>query len=266
MIPQEKTYNAATLSSSSDSLDGSVVYTLWRIGAAIGKRQDAVFLHRDSDTISFERNPGWYGGAFGLRARTNVDPALTAFGWEFRPVLGRQSVSPGARQMLAVVSLPLEDLQQADEVPALSVRTRTYWRRYYRKQQTSSIQLDLWPLPLSGPRTVKSEWYDMAVLGTANIQDSLSPHVAKVDWTDVGGGAAVVLIEGDNFFSGTEVSIGGARYRTGDGDLVLKSERAMEIRPSRRWRRATPCSAADIGHRNPCWRPRPATTRFLQSA
>lgn len=231
MIPQEKTYNAATLSSSSDSLDGSVVTAPWRIGAAVGRKQNNIFLHRDSDTLAFERNSGWYGAAFGLRRRKQIDPALTAFGWEFRPVLGRRSVSPGARQMLAVVSLPLEDSETATiSVPWLSVRTRTYWRRYHRKHQTSSIRLGLWPLPPSGPRTIKSNWYDVPVLRTADIQESLSPRVATVDWTDVGGGAAIVLMEGENLFSGTEVTIGGARYRGGEGNLVLKSERALEIR------------------------------------
>jgi hypothetical protein len=233
MIPQEKTYNAATLSSSSDSLDGSVVSAPWRIGAAIGKRQNNIFLHRDSDTVAFERNSGWYGGAFGLRRRKTIDPALTGFGWEFRPVLGHRSVSPGARQMLAVVSLPLEDSKlKMESVPSLAVRTRTYWRLYHRRQQTSSVRLGLWPLPLSGERTVKSGWYDVPVLRTADVQESLSPRVAKVYWTDVGGGAAIVLVEGENFFSGTEVTIGGARYRAGDGNLVLKSERSMEIHTS----------------------------------
>jgi hypothetical protein len=230
MIPQEKTYNAATLSSSSDSLDGSVVSAPWRLGAAVGRRRNNVFLHRDSDTVAFERNSGWYGAAFGLRRRKTLDRALSAFGWEFRPVLGRRSVSPGARQMLAVVSLPLADtLSTTERVPPLKVRTRTYWRHYHRRQQTSSVVLGPWPLPLSGPRTIKSEWYDVPVLRTADIQESLSPKVAKVDWTDTGGGTAIVLVEGENFFSGTEVTIGGARYRAGDGKLILKSERAMEI-------------------------------------
>ncbi len=69
MIPQEKTYNVATLSSSSDSLDGSVVSALWRAGTSIGRRRNDIFLHRDSDTVAFERNPAWCGGAFGLRKR-----------------------------------------------------------------------------------------------------------------------------------------------------------------------------------------------------
>ena len=237
MIPQEKTYNAATLSSSSDSLDGSVVSAPWRIGAALGRKQNNIFLHRDSDTVAFERNLGVYGGAFGLRRRKNVDPALTAFGWEFRPVLGRRSVSPGARQMLAVVSLPLEDSfpdgenvpPEAQTVPTLAVRTQTYWRRYHRRQQTTSIRLGLWPLPPSGPRTVESTWYNIPVLRTADIQNYLGPRIARVDWTDASGGAAIVLVEGANFFGGTEVTIGGARYRAGDDNLVLKSEGAMEI-------------------------------------
>jgi hypothetical protein len=237
MIPQEKTYNAATLSSSSDSLDGSVVSAPGRVGGAIGRRRKNIFLHRDSDTVAFERNLGCYGGAFGLRRRKILDLALTAFGWEFRPVLGRRSVSPGARQMLAVVSLPLEDAVPegqnvppgAETVPRLAVRTRTYWRRYHRRQQTSSIPLGLWPLPLSGPRIVESPWYNVQVLRTVDIQNWLGPRVAKIDWFDASGGAAIVLLEGENFFSGTEVLIGGARYRAGDGNLVLKSERAMEI-------------------------------------
>jgi hypothetical protein len=230
MIPQEKTYNVATLSSSSDSVDGSVVSALWRAGGSIGRRRSDIFLHRDSDTVAFERNPAWFASAFGVRKlhRFN-DRALTMFGWEFRPVLGRRSVSPGARQMLAVVALPMEDAEVADGAPPmLGVRTRTYWRRYDRRRQSSGVRLGLWPLP-SGAVTIRSDWYDIPVLRTTDIQESLGPKVDKVDWEDGGGGVAIVLVEGKNFFSGTEVTIGGARYRAGDGNLILKSERAIEI-------------------------------------
>ncbi len=279
MIPQEKTYNAATLSASGNSMDGSVVSGLLRIGAAAGRRQNAVYLHRDTDTIAFERNPGWYGGPFGSIGRLADDAAAAVFGWEFRPVLGRRSVSPGARWMLAVVSLPQPDLEatapdlraaqtepraananppaadanvqagapnpqaanpnaqaadvdaQADEDPSpvLMVRAKTYWRRYRRRQQTTSVRLGLWPLPLPGPQSVETPWYELPILRTGDVQKSLSPKIAEVSWADVGGGAAIVLVKGENFFSGTEVTIGGARYRAGDGKLVLKSERAMEV-------------------------------------
>ena len=246
MIPQEKTYNAATLSSSADSLDGSVV-SLLRIGAAVGRRRNNVYLHRDTDTTAFERNvgcdgDGWYGGAFGsVGRRRNVPKGLAAFGWEFRPVLGRRSVSPGARWMLAVAALPKSDPPRAEadrqthpqgaegQTPELMVRTKTYWRRYIRKRQTTTMRLGLWPLPLFGPRMVESPWYRLTIYRTSDIQKSLSPIANKVSWTDVGGGNAVVLVEGEHFYSGTEVIIGGIRYRAGDGNLVLKSHRAMEV-------------------------------------
>lgn len=298
MIPQEKTYDAATLSSSGNSMDGSVVSGLLRIGAAAGWRQNAVYLHRDTDTIAFERNPGWYGGPFGSIGQLADDAAAAVFGWEFRPVLGRRSVSPGARWMLAVVSLPRPDPEapaldteevqapplttdaiappansntqrprtqaadpnaqaadagaqsvdadaqpdvpdpqavdahapaDADPSPVLGVRAKTYWRRYHRRHQTTSVRRGWWPLPLSGPQAVETPWYELPILRTTDVQESLSPKIAGVSWVDVGGGAAIVLVKGENFFSGTEVTIGGVRYRAGDGKLVLKSERAIEI-------------------------------------
>jgi hypothetical protein len=116
-----------------------------------------------------------------------------------------------------------------DPSSVLRVRARTYWRRYHRKNQTTSVRRGLWPLPLPGPQSVETPWYELPILRTTDVQESLSPKIFGVSWVDVGGGAAVVLVRGENFFAGTEVTIGGARYRAGDGKLVLKSERAMEI-------------------------------------
>jgi hypothetical protein len=243
MIPQEKTYNAATLSSSASSLDGSVVSLPWKLGAAFGRRRNALFLHRDSVTVAFERNLRWYAGAFGMR-----DSDRTAFGRqrnahrlnspakirsEFRPVLGRRSVSPGARQMLAVAALPAADSSDANP-PELSlhVRARTYWRRYHRRSQTTSVHWRWWPLSPNGPRQIKGPWYDLPILTTSKVETSLKPTIERLEWTDVGAGAVMVLVEGQNFFSGTEVTIGGERCHAGEGKLVLKSDRAMELHTS----------------------------------
>jgi hypothetical protein len=272
MIPQEKSYNAATLSSSANSVDGSVVSFLWRLGAAVGRRRSAIYLHRDTDTTAFERNTGWYGGAFGSvgeehgsspsrpdapdddangdsednrrSARASFDPnvaglargrnrngSLTTFGWEFHPVLGRRSVSPGARWMLAVVSLPQVDSAEAGgkSPVVISLRARTYWRRYHARQQTTSVRLGLWPLPPFGARRIEGPWYELPILRSKDVQESLSPRVREVKWTDVGGNRAIVRVGGENFFNGTEVTIGGIRYCAGDGNLVLKSDHAMDI-------------------------------------
>src|SRR5271163_1020516 len=84
MIPQEKTYNAATLSSRGDSLDGSVVSRVLNIGASMSRQQKNLFFHRDADTVAFERNPDWNAGAFGLVRQPGTD-SRTVFGWGFRP-------------------------------------------------------------------------------------------------------------------------------------------------------------------------------------
>jgi hypothetical protein len=226
MIPQEKTYNAATLSTSSGSLDGSIISSVLKTGITASRRGNNLYLHRDADTIAFERNPGRKAGAFGLSTTVSASPA-TIFGWEFRPVLGRGSVSPGARQMLAVAALPVGDT--GDQPAQLKIRTRTYWRRYHRKQQTTSVRLSWWPLISGGPREIENASYTIPVLPTLPVQEHLEPELTKLDWTDVGGGAAVVLVEGENFFTGTAVTIGGITYRGGEGNLVLKSDRALEL-------------------------------------
>ena len=225
LIPQEKTYNAATLSSKADSLDGSVVSGVIKAGVAGARKEQNLFVHRDADTIAFEHFPDWKAGAFGL-IKNETKPSPTVFGWEFRPVLGRRSVSPGIRQMLVVIALPQADRGAA--ATNLEIRARSYWRRYERKNQTTSLYLGWWPFILNGPKEIENQTYSIALLPTLQIQERLEPKITKLSWAEAGSGSAVVLIEGQNFFSGTKIIIGGVSYSGGD-DLVFKSDRALEL-------------------------------------
>ena len=97
LMPQEKTYNAESLSSNERSIEGSAVAKVLTLGFTGKRGARQLFIHRDSDTVAFERH---------LDAVPVLLENATVFGWEFRPVLGRRTVSPGTRQMLAVVALP----------------------------------------------------------------------------------------------------------------------------------------------------------------
>ncbi len=223
LIPQEKTYNAASLSSRANSIDGSVVSPLMKIGGGASRQADRVYLHRDADTIAFERDPSQESGAFGLR-KPKEPPPPTVFGWEFHPVLGRRTVSPGTRLMLAVIALPCSE----DDKATLQVKTRAYWLTYNRKRQTTNVRWAWWPYPSRQGRVPKWSGRNLDLVSPLQIQ-ALVPKIEKISWVDAGSGTAVILVNGRNFFSGTEVIIGGKVHSTKDTGLILKSDRALQV-------------------------------------
>jgi hypothetical protein len=244
LIPQEKTYNAQTVSSSATSIGGSAVARVLTLGFSSKGESRQLFVHRDSDTIAFERNPRSKPPLF------DCDCTPTVFGWEFRPVLGRKTVSAGTRQMLAVIAIPAEDnppdgqhtdittldngiadtRRTADDVP-LEIRTRSYWRRYNSKKQTSRKRWRGWPQGIDGSRRVDTPSHELTVPDTARIQDALEQIVKQIRWVNSGTGRATVMVNGSNFFSGTKVVIGGEEYSEGHG-LVLKSNQTLEFETS----------------------------------
>lgn len=223
MIPQEKTYNSQSISTESQSIGGSAVASVVTLGVTSKGESRDLFVHRDSDTVAFERNstgePRLFPG----------DDNATVFGWEFRPVLGQKTVSAGMRQMLAVVALPASDQSEHPEDLLLQIKTRSYWRRYDRETQTSSGKWHWYPHKTDGSGTVETEEQDLAVPNTAKIQAGLAPKVAAITWVNSGVDRATVIVKGENFFPGTKVLAGGKAHREDDGTLTLKSDQALEF-------------------------------------
>jgi hypothetical protein len=246
LIPQEKTYNVASYSSSANSIDGSIVSVVKSVSGSSSRRSDHLYLHRDADTIAFERDPSKESGAFGLRTpKTKLPHPQTVFGWEFHPVLGRRTVSPGTRLMLAVVALPCPEEEPASskeksansgEKPAKSemellkfvVKTRAYWLTYNRKCQTTNVRWAWWPFP--GRQGRVPGWTERTIeLFSGEQTAALNPVIEKISWVGTGGDQAVVLVDGRNFFAGTEVIIGGKVHNEKNGGVVLKSDRAFQV-------------------------------------
>jgi hypothetical protein len=220
MMPQEKTYNSQSLSTSEHSIEGSAVAPAGTIGFGEKGKARQLFIHRDSDTIAFERNA--------QATPPLLDANGTVFGWEFRPVLGRTTVSPGTRQMLAVIALPEPDKETGAEC-VLEIKTRSYWRRYRRKTQTTGPNWSgLW-WKVDRSCTINSVVQELPIPNTAKIQESLAPKVADVKWVSSGKSSATVVVRGCNFFTGTKVVMGGAVHREEDGTLTLKSDQALEF-------------------------------------
>lgn len=223
LIPQEKTYNAQSISSSAHSIEGSAVAEVVNLGFTSKGESRQLFVHRDSDTIAFERDPESLPLLF-------EKPGAVVFGWEFRPVLGRTTVSAGTRQMLAVVAVPVAENNDPSEVE-LEIASRSYWRRYDRKRQTSRPFWGPLPWRVDRSNTSKCSREKLTVPNIAKIQHALAPKIRDIRWVNAGPDNATVIVKGSNFFSGTQVAMGG-KVHAEDGTLTLKSDQALEFSTS----------------------------------
>jgi hypothetical protein len=217
LMPLEKTYNSAALHTKASAFGGSAVAKILTVGYSERRRGQTFYLFRDSDTIALERlnNPA-----------RSPETAIT-FGWQFRPVLGRRAVSPGARQLFAVLALPAGDsVSDTSSVQALDVSVRTYWLRYSQKTLTTST-LDRGVV--SYPLCPKA---GCSVPTTANAQEQLRPKVKLVTWVATDEKTAVVNVEGDNLFPGTAVLIGGTNHDSAERGLLIKSDHALQVQTS----------------------------------
>ena len=229
VMPQEKTYNSAALSSKSNAFGGSAVVKMIQLGYSQRTRGQTFYLYRDNDTVSYER--------------MTTEPNKIVFGWMFRPVLGRRSVSPGWRQLFAVVSLPGQDVAGPPKF-VLKPTVRTYWKKYnpstltsYDAANAGRLRRFGYALSLGAARPeIFHKRYEnsledepIAVDPTATYECALTPEIHTVSWTPVGAKGVLVSVVGANFFSGTQVTIGDKTY-SGNGDgLALKSNDAFDL-------------------------------------
>jgi len=237
LLPQEKTYNAAALSTKANAFGGSVATKLITVGYSERRRGQTFYLYRDNDTVAFERTPE------DCPDPTSKDQKChsVTFGWQFRPVLGRKSVSPGARQMFAVISIDEADFAEDTEgVANLTVQVKTHWRKYHRPTLTTAErdQIPWWNqaghllglgVPFAfAPKGEAASKYPLAVPKTSAFQKDLSPIVRDVSWTWVGNKELLVSVAGQNFFRDTKVAVGGKLLETAPG-LTIKSDQAMDL-------------------------------------
>lgn len=243
LMPQEKTYNSAALTTKSNSFAGSAVVNMFSVGYSERRKGQTFYLYRDNDTVSYERMDDRY-------------PNRIVFGWMFRPVLGRRSVSPGLRQLFAIVSLPSSDKNDGinsdrndglEKVTNINASVITYWKKYDRSTMTSYEDQDtnraarirrylsfgLTRPEIFNDRYVNTaEYKNVSIQPTETYQESLRPKLKKVSWRFTGPKNVVVSAEGDNFFTGTQVSINDKSFASASDGLTLKSNQAFDLATS----------------------------------
>lgn len=236
LMPQEKTYNSSALSSKSNAFGGSAVIKVFTVGYSERRRGQTFYLYQDADTITYQKMPSEVAqvasppagqpGNQPVNLQTVNPPAVDLdgqtpiFGWEFRPVLGRRSVSPGMRQVFAVISLNKNDVFGINDFSKLKVEIKTYWRKYDRKTLT------VYNNPIDDRKFTSTA----SVPTTNNLQNSLQPIVKNARWTQLDDKNLVLTVNGENFFTGMNVLVGGSTFDSPVNGLTIKSEQSLQLR------------------------------------
>ncbi len=212
LMPQEKTYNTSALSTKSNAFGGSAVFKVFTLGYSERRRGQTFYLYQDADTITYQKMPP--------TDKADLSGQSPTFGWQFRPVLGRRSVSPGMRQVFAVLSLDRSDTFDIKDLSKLNVEIKTYWRKYDRK--TLTVYDD--------ERNAKNFTSSASVPTTSRFQESLRPKVKNVSWFALDDKNGILSVEGENFFSGTNVLVGNSVFTNPTNGLIIKSDQSLQIR------------------------------------
>src|ERR1039458_9672376 len=179
LLPQEKTYNVASLVSSAASIGTGVVAGVVTGSAGFLRSRQTYYLVQDQDTLALQR-PSHGTCASGAIPLT--------FAWQFRPVLGQKVVRDGLRQTFAQISLPA--FPNSTKVCALPVIVRSGWPHYHRTT------------PRVGPMIERSA---EALLAAQSVHDFPAPtFVSAYD----NGDGTVTMIASGGFKAGTRVRVG----------------------------------------------------------
>jgi hypothetical protein len=190
LLPQEKTYNVASIVSKSASIGGSAtVAGVINLGGSFLHGHQAYYLVEDQDTLAVQRPPdGWCVNP-GNDGQPRVTRPVT-YAWQFRPVLGQKVVQDGLRQTFAQVSFVVGDARTGYGVCPAEITVKTGWRRY--DLQTGRIGSPLDAFMVESKRT---PIFDLPPV----------PILEQV--TDNGNGTVTVLARG-GFRPTTRVRIG----------------------------------------------------------
>jgi hypothetical protein len=213
LLPSEKTYNVAKITSHQNSFGAGVTVEPVSAGVNTGKSKDRLYLAKDTDTIALQYPgpevsqyhraplPFWHKAHDDIVGTINLNPfdpceplfaptkGAVVFGWQFRPVLGAAYVKGGQRQVFAQLALPagLNDIY----VPTVYVQTR--WRAYDSSRQ------------VVGP-VYK---YGCSVDTDRSGIELLNPLlVREMNVTDIGNGQVRLTAKGTFFASGMTVRSG----------------------------------------------------------
>ena len=189
LMPQEKTFNVATVSEKANSFGFAIPISVITVGLSVGSQSQALFVYRDTDTVGRLDSP-------------------------IRPVLGRKWVEPGNRKVFVTLSLDSEDNPSA--VEELSYTVTTGWRKLKDRMAIDQAVE-------SGPAEIGT----VLIYGEKVVRGTLEPQISKAMISPLSATNALVTFEGKNFFPGTRLAIGDSLISESGPALTIPSDEAL---------------------------------------
>jgi hypothetical protein len=208
LLPQEKTYNVATISDKAASFGFAVPISVITLGLSAGVDKQTLFVYRDADTVA--RLDGT-----SIITLEKEEIAATDFGWSFRPVLGRDYVEPGIRQVF--VNLALNEDENSAAFSPLQFSFASGWRELKDKMAVKNSAT----LPSAGTPA------RLDIPETPRIRQGLGVGVESVAVAPFNDTSAIVSLGGRNFFPGTSILIGDEIIDQTSPKLTIPSDDAL---------------------------------------
>ena len=200
IIPQEKTYNVASLVGTSVQLGaGAVIANVVNVGGTGYWSRQTYYLVKQQDTVALQRGvgsslqvcPGAPATPDEKPQPPPPQPPVT-FAWQFRPVLGQETIQQGLRWTFAQISLA-PSASPTDDTLTSQVTISTCWRKYDSKTGIAGEKI-------SGSCNAK----------TANVEIYFdTTTISGIDETDNRDGSLTAKVIG-TFSTGTGVGLGDA--------------------------------------------------------
>lgn len=253
LLPAEKTYNVAKITSHQDAFGAGVAVAPVSVGVATGRSKDRLYLVKDTDTLALQYPPpiptlqrlerpvpqkahDKYKGTVDLMGWNELGDCdiheligsnSTLFGWQFRPVLGEQYARGGQRQVFAQLAMPPNFTTKS---APFNLYIQTRWRAYDPKRQvvgaTYTSSCNTYP-DLSG------------------VADIPTVSVKAVDMVDLGGGIVKLTNYGQFASPSLSVLAGSANMvpLASDGETLQLSAKASDLLAADKLEILTPTGA-----------------------
>jgi hypothetical protein len=193
ILPQDKTYNTATISNKSVNLGGGIVTNVLTAGVNFLWQKQTYYVVQAQDTVAFQLPPD------------PQHPDEISFGWDIRPVLGNATVLPGVRTLFVQLAVASLGANVNSLVDYGTVSVSAHWKKVDKKTNIIADE-EFDPVPVSSLFHLRDYNFDPSI---SYVEDPI----------DNGDGTVTVFVGSRYYPPSTYIRIGSTTFGQGSSNV-----------------------------------------------